>query len=245
MTEPRPVGGVAVEIAVQDAAGARLALDAGADRLELCQALETGGLTPSLGILEAVLAAVDPTTVNVLVRPRAGGFVYADDEVAVVETDIRACAARGAGGVVVGALTADGLLDRDAVRRWRDAAEGMTVVFHRAIDASANPREVFDALMEEGVDRVLTSGGAAHSVDGIPLLTEFVAASAGRIEVMAGGGVTVDAIPALVAAGVDAVHLSARMRVGSDAPSGPGGGTSGHDATSADLVADAVRAARG
>jgi copper homeostasis protein len=88
------VGGPAVEIAVQDAAGARAALDAGADRLELCQALETGGLTPSLGILESVLAAVDPLSVNVLVRPRAGGFVYSSEEVAVVEADIRVCVQR-------------------------------------------------------------------------------------------------------------------------------------------------------
>jgi copper homeostasis protein len=157
------VGGPAVEIAVQDAAGARAALDAGADRLELCQALETGGLTPSLGILESVLAAVDPLLVNVLVRPRAGGFVYSAEEAAVVEADIRACVERGAGGVVVGALTRDGLLDRDAMRRWRDAAGTASVVFHRAIDASADPRAVFDSLMAEGVDRVLTSGGAVRS----------------------------------------------------------------------------------
>ncbi|MFH8250168.1 copper homeostasis protein CutC [Microbacterium sp. B2969] len=238
------MGARAVEIAVQDAAGARVALDAGADRLELCQALETGGLTPSLGILEAVLAAVDPLVVNVLVRPRGGGFVYSAEEAAVVEADIRACVERGAGGVVVGALTGDGLLDRDAIRRWRDAAGGATLVFHRAIDASADPRAVFDALIEEGADRVLTSGGAARSVDGIPLLSEFAAASAGRIEVMAGGGVTAGDIPALLAAGVDAVHLSARERAGADAPSGPGGGASGHDVTSAELVAEAVREAR-
>lgn len=238
------MGRPAVEIAVQDAAGARVALDAGADRLELCQALEIGGLTPSLGVLEAVFAAVDPLVVNVLVRPRGGGFVYSPEEATVVEADIRACVKRGAGGVVVGALTRDGLLDRDAMRRWRDAAGTAIVVFHRAIDASADPRSVFEALIAEGVDRVLTSGGAARSIDGIPLLSEFATTSGGRIEVMAGGGVTAGDIPALVAAGVDAVHLSARERSGADAPSGPGGGASGHDVTSAELVAEAVREAR-
>jgi copper homeostasis protein CutC len=238
------VGAPTVEIAVQDAAGARAALEGGADRLELCQALEVGGLTPSLGILESVLAAVDPLLVNVLVRPRGGGFVYSSEEAAVVEADIRACIERGAGGVVVGALTGDGLLDRDALRRWKDAAGDATVVFHRAIDASADPRAVFDALIAEGADRVLTSGGAARSIHGIGILSEFVADSAGRIEVMAGGGVTVADIPALFAAGVDAVHLSARQRSGADAPSGPGGGASGYDVTSAELVAEAVRQAR-
>ena len=237
------MGGLAVEIAVQDAAGARVAIDAGADRLELCQALEIGGLTPSLGILESVLAAVDPLLVNVLVRPRAGGFVCSSEEATVVAADIGACVERGAGGVVVGALTREGLLDRDAMRRWRDAAGAAAIVFHRAIDASADPRAVFDALIDEGADRVLTSGGAARSIDGIALLSEFAAASAGAIEVMAGGGVTAGDIPALFGVGVDAVHLSARQRSGADAPSGPGGGASGHDVTSAELVAEAVRAA--
>ncbi|WP_194411342.1 copper homeostasis protein CutC [Microbacterium cremeum] len=232
-----------VEIAVQDPAGARDAVAAGAVRLELCQALDVGGLTPSLAMLEAVLGAVDPAAVNVLVRPRPGGFVYTPDEVALVAADIRACVVRGAGGVVIGALDGAGGLDREAVRRWRDAAGPATLVFHRAIDAAPDPSAVFDALLAEGVDRVLTSGGAARSIDGVGRLAEFAARS-GRVEVMAGGGVRVVDIPVLFAAGVDAVHLSARARAGLDAPSGPGGGSDGHDVTDAALVREAVAAAR-
>ena len=231
-----------VEIAVQDPAGARAAIGAGATRLELCQALDVGGLTPSLAILEGVLAAVDPSTVNVLVRPRGGGFVYSAEEIAVVSADIRACVDRGAGGVVIGALTPAGGLDVDTVRRWRDAAGAATLVFHRAVDASADPAAVFDALVAEGVDRVLTSGGAPRSIDGIDALAAFAARSGG-VEVMAGGGVQPADIPALFAAGVDAVHLSARSRAGHDAPSGPGGGSSGHDVTDPGIVAEAVAAA--
>lgn len=231
-----------VEIAVQDPAGARTAIAAGAARLELCQALDSGGLTPSLATLEAVLTAVDPATVNVLVRPRGGGFTYSPEEVALVSADIRACVERGAGGVVVGALTAAGGLDVDTLRRWRDAAGTATLVFHRAVDAAADPSAVFDALVAEGVDRVLTSGGAARSIDGVEALAAFAARS-GNVEVMAGGGVQPADIPALFAAGVDAVHLSARSRAGHDAPSGPGGGSAGHDVTDADIVAEAVAAA--
>ncbi|MCT9820376.1 copper homeostasis protein CutC [Microbacterium sp. W1N] len=234
---------IVVEIAVQDAAGAAVALGAGATRLELCQALDVGGLTPSLGLLESVLAAVDPRTVNVLVRPRGGGFVYDADEVAVVTADIAACVTRGVGGVVVGALTADGLLDADAVRRWRDAAGTATLTFHRAIDAAADPVAVLDALVTAGVDRVLTSGGAARSADGIPALRAFVARAGGALEIQAGGGVRPGDIPALRAAGVPAVHLSARARAGEGIPSGPGGGAEGHDVTSAAIVAAAVAAA--
>jgi copper homeostasis protein len=234
-----------VEIAVQDAAGARAAIAAGADRVELCQALSVGGLTPSVGLVEAVCEAIGGDRVNVLVRPRAGGFVYDRDEVAVVAADIRACVARGAGGVVVGALDADGRVDRGALRRWRDAAGDAALVFHRAIDASPRPDDVLDALIAEPVDRVLTSGGAARSIDGVDRLSEYVRRGGSAVEIMAGGGVAPAHIPAILRTGVAAVHLSARARAEALAPSGPGGGEPGHDVTDAAVVAAAVAAARG
>ena len=97
-----------LEIAVQDVAGARVAVAGGADRLELCAALpETGGLTPSIGLLAEVVAAVPATVgVHVLVRSRPGGFTYTADELAVQVSDVRAAVAAGAAGVVVGALRA-------------------------------------------------------------------------------------------------------------------------------------------
>jgi copper homeostasis protein len=234
-----------VEIAVQDAAGARAAIAAGADRLELCHALVVGGLTPSIGTIEAVCEAVGALKVNVLVRPRGGGFVYDADEVAVVTADIRACVERGVGGVVVGALDARGRADREALRRWTDAAGPAALVFHRAIDASPRSAEVFEALLVEGVDRVLTSGGAARSIQSIDRLAAYARLAGPALEVTAGGGVAPADIPHLVHAGVDAVHLSARRRVGLGAPAGPGGGTDGHDVTDPAIVAEAVAAARG
>ncbi|MCR2811575.1 copper homeostasis protein CutC [Microbacterium sp. zg.Y1090] len=235
---------VIVEIAVQSAAGARIAMSAGADRLELCEALEVGGLTPSIGLVDAVCEAVGADRVNVLVRPRGGGFVYDDDEVALVAADVRAVVARGVGGVVVGALDPDGRVDREALRRWRDAAGDATLVFHRAIDASPRGDEVLDALREEGVERVLTSGGAVRSIDGAARLADYVRRVGGAMEITAGGGVRPEDIAVLAASGVGAVHLSARARAGLDAPAGPGGGAGGHDVTDASIVAAAVAAAR-
>ncbi|MGU3646890.1 copper homeostasis protein CutC [Microbacterium sp. C23T] len=235
----------AVEIAVQDTAGARTAIEAGADRLELCQALVVGGLTPSIGSIEAVCDAVGAEKVNVLVRPRGGGFVYDADEVAVVTADIRACVARGVGGVVVGALEGDGRADREALRRWTDAAGPATLVFHRAIDASPRSAEVFETLLAEGVGRVLTSGGAERSIRGIDRLEAYARLAGPDLEVTAGGGVAPADIRHLVHAGVGAVHLSARRRAGLGAPAGPGGGSDGHDVTDPGIVAEAVAAARG
>jgi len=234
--------GTALEIAVQDAAGARTAFDAGADRVELCQALAgTGGLTPSAGTIEAVLrVAGAPERVAVLVRPRPGGFVYDADEIALVAADVRDAVRRGAGGVVVGALTAAGAVDEEAMRRWTDAAEGADVVFHRAIDVLPTPVDAIDRLIELGVCRVLTSGGAARSIDGATTIAGIARRSAGCIEVMAGGGVRPRDIPALVREGADAVHLSARAPSSDATAAGPGGGAAGYDVTDVAIV----RAAR-
>jgi copper homeostasis protein len=234
---------VALEIAVQDVGGARAAIAAGADRLELCQALGVGGLTPSIALIEAVVDAVGGERVNVLVRPRGGGFVYDADEAAVVTADIAAAVHAGAGGVVVGALTAEGAVDLEALVRWQDAAGEASLVFHRAIDAAPEPLAVLAQLRDAGVHRVLTSGAAPRSVEGAAVLERF-ARERGHIEIMAGGGIRIEDIPAVVATGVQAVHLSARGPAGIDASSGPGGGDPGHDVTDIDLVRAAVAAVR-
>lgn len=237
-------GTAALEIAVQDPAGARTAIHAGADRLELCQALGVGGLTPSIGLVDAVVAAVGGERVNVLVRPRGGGFVYDREEVALVADDIAAAVRAGAGGVVIGALTPQGDADLEAVARWRDAAGEASLVFHRAIDATSDPVAVLGQLAGAGVDRILTSGGAARSVDGVSTLARLVDA-AGDVEIMAGGGIRPADIPAILASGVHAVHLSARGQAGLDEPSGPGGGDAGYDVTDPAVVAEARAAVHG
>lgn len=233
-----------LEIAVQDRAGARAAIAAGADRLELCQALAVGGLTPSLALIEASVAEVGGARVNVLVRPRGGGFVYDGDEIALVAADIALAVRAGAGGVVVGALTAQGRPDLEALARWRDAAGDATLVFHRAIDATPDPLAALAQLSDAAVDRVLTSGGAARSIDGVDTIARMVA-EGGGVAIMAGGGIRTQDIPAIARTGVGAIHLSARGQAGLDAPAGPGGGTAGHDVTDVDLVRAAVAAARG
>lgn len=234
----------ALEIAVQDAAGARVARAAGADRVELCQALSaTGGLTPSPATVDAVLAAVGRSDrLAVLVRPRTGGFVYDDEDVALVAVDVAEVVRRGAGAVVVGALTRDGGVDRRALDLWKRAAGTAEFVFHRAIDTLSDPRSVIGELVDCGVDRILTSGGAARSIDGAGVLSGLVDEAAGRLQIMAGGGVRVEDIVALRACGVDAIHLSAKTSSGDLAPSGPGGGDTGFDITDGGIVARAAAA---
>lgn len=204
-----------IEIAVQDPAGVRVARAVGAARVELASALPLGGLTPSPATLELSIEAARAAgpEVHVLIRPRAGGFHYDADELAIAERDVRRAIEAGADGVVVGALDAHGRLHVDAMARLRDAAAGASVTLHRAIDVTADPLATLVAARELGLRRVLTSGGASAAIDGVDTLRALVAEAAGAIEVMAGSGVDAASAPALAATGVDALHFSAKRSV--------------------------------
>ena len=209
---------LALEIAVQDPAGVRVAGAVGAARVELAQALALGGLTPSPATLELSIETAREAgpEVHVLIRPRAGGFHYDADELAVSERDVRRAVNAGAHGVVIGALDASGVLDLDAMARLRDAAGGASVTLHRAIDVTPDPLATLRAARELGLRRVLTSGGASAAVDGIDTLRALVAEADGAIEIMAGSGVTAASARALAATGVDALHFSAKRSVVED-----------------------------
>ncbi|MDQ1123881.1 copper homeostasis protein CutC [Microbacterium trichothecenolyticum] len=200
----------AFELAVQDAAGIRVAADLGVDRIELCSALPLGGLTPSVGLITAAVAS--GVAVHVLVRPRGGDFEYDDDERAVIVDDVRWARAHGAAGVVVGGLR-DGRVDEGLIARVTDAADGGAVTFHRAFDNLVDLASGLDRLRGLGVTRVLTSGGAARADEALPVLRQLVAQADHGIEIMAGSGVRSDNVTRIVATGVDAVHASAKHAV--------------------------------
>ncbi len=236
----------ALEIAVTSVVGAGIARDEGADRIELCSALELGGVTPSIGLLDDVCEAF-PGAVHVLVRPRPGDFLYDAAEARVVELDIREALRRGAAGVVVGALTSAGEVDIALVRRWADAARECrpeaVVTLHRAVDHARDHLAAVESVVGI-VDRVLTSGGAPTAREGLAALAAAKQAVGDQLEVMAGGGVRPEDLPALAAV-VDAIHLSAKRSVSSGAGVALGIDDDGsHPVTDRDTVRTAVRALR-
>ncbi|MBT2502425.1 copper homeostasis protein CutC [Curtobacterium sp. ISL-83] len=247
MTRPVPV---ALEIAVTAPAGAVVARDGGADRVELCVGLELGGLTPSQALVEMTHETGIPA--HALVRCRPGGFVHDRDEVELMEREVRTVLRSGAAGVVVGALRPDRTLDEDALRRFVDAARSVTptaeVTLHRAIDHAADPVAAVALLADLGFTRVLTSGGAPTAAAGARTIARMVQA-AGPVQVMAGAGVIPADISTLVATGAAAVHLSAKRAaaVGTHAgvPMGAGDDGSAHFVTDAEVVAAARRALDG
>lgn len=176
----------------------REALVAGAARVELCECLEVGGLTPSRRLVEQAVRVGLP--VNVLVRPRSGSFVFSDEEVRGMLTGIRMCRELGAYGVVIGALRPDGDVDMDNMRLLMAEARGhgterrLSVTFHRAFDCCRDPYPAFEDIVGLGCDRLLTSGHEDTAPEGAALIAELVSRAEGRVIVMPGSGVTPDNI---------------------------------------------------
>ena len=177
-----------LEIAANSVASALAAQAGGAGRVELCTALELGGLTPSHAQIALARERLRIPLV-VLIRPRAGDFLYGELECEVMQRDIEACVALGCDGVVLGVLDADGRVDMPRCRALIAAAGKLGVTFHRAFDLAHDPLASLDTLIALGCERVLTSGAQASAIEGAGLIRQLVELSAGRIVVMPGAGV--------------------------------------------------------
>lgn len=201
-----------VEVCVQNAEDALRAEGAGADRIELCAALETGGITPSAGLVQNALDRLN-IPVHVLVRPRNGNFVYSGEEFALILREIGLMKEWGAGGIVTGIMDADGGIDMAKMAQIREATGNMHLTFHRAFDLLAEPLRSLDQLETLGVDTVLTSGQRKRAVDAIPLLLDLKDRSK-RINIMPGAGIRPENILKFKDAGFKAIHFSGAKPVG-------------------------------
>jgi copper homeostasis protein len=234
-----------LEVAANSAASAFAAQEGGAGRVELCASLDEGGVTPSHGTLVLAREGLE-IPLYVLIRPRAGDFVYDDHEIEAMVDDIMHCRELGCDGVVVGALTPEGDIDVDACERFLEAAQGMGVTFHRAFDLVEDQAAALEVLIELGFERVLTSGGMPGAVAGAGRLARLVAQAGQRISVMPGAGIE----PANVAALRDLTrarefHASAKRRLPSAmrrAPADPLGMGAGETRTDVDTVRALVAA---
>ena len=215
-----------LECCCTDAEEAVEAMSGGAERIELCEDLPCGGVTPSRSNIESALKAVN-IPVNVLVRARGGNFVYNDDEIETMVNSVRMCRELGVNGVVVGALRSDGSIDTVAVKRMMAEAVGLHVTFHRAFDECADPFTALEDIIALGCDRLLTAGHASDVNVGEPMLKELNRRAAGRIIILAGSGVRPGNIARLEAStGISEFHSSSH---------GPDG------RTSSDVVSAMVR----
>lgn len=184
-----------LEICVDSLASARAAIAGGADRLELCSALAVGGLTPYAALLEQIRAESD-IRIRCLMRPRAGDFLYAKEEIRMMAAQIGQLRKLGADGFVIGCLTAEGDLDARAMEPLVKASQGAGLTLHRCIDVSRDLRRAYLDAKELGIDTVLTSGGAENcraGMETIGMLLELRDACNGP-EVLIGAGVNAGVI---------------------------------------------------
>jgi copper homeostasis protein len=195
-----------IEAAVESADQAAFAVRDGADRLEVCDFSVEGGRTPLEAAVRTVRAEVT-CPLHLLIRPRGGGFHYAEPELRVIERQIDEAKQLGAHAVVLGVLRADRRTDRIALARLIGRSRPLEVVFHRAIDLCPDPVAEVEVLLTLGVDRVLTSGGAAVALEGAKVIRRMVEVAGQSLTVMAGGGVRARNVRELVErTGVSEVH---------------------------------------
>ena len=91
------VNSLRLEIAANGLGSALAAQEGGADRVELFADLAAGGTTPSAGTIAAARAALK-MDLHVLIRPRAGDFVYSSAEREAMLRDVEYCARVGCDG---------------------------------------------------------------------------------------------------------------------------------------------------
>ena len=198
-----------LEICVEDAASAGLAAEGGAQRIELCSDLALEGLTPSRSLMREAREACK-LPIMCMIRPRAGEFCHDLFELRGMQASIEEARELGMDGVVLGVLDARGHIDVRAVEKLMASAVGLDLTFHRAFDLAPDASEALEELVELGVKRVLTSGGAPTALEGAERLASLVEQAAGRIVVMPGGGVRAQNLTELrKATGANEFHSSA------------------------------------
>ncbi len=218
------------ELCAETVQACRAAREGGAQRIELCRDLDQEGLTPGDDLIAAAIPA-SGLPVHVLLRPRAGDFVYTDAEFAQMQEEMRRALALGAAGFALGLLLPDRRIDIARTRRLVELADGRQVTFHRAFDAAVSLEGALEDVIRTGCGRLLTSGGAADVVTGAATLKRLVAQAGARIEIAVGGGLRI-ANARQVARATGAMHFHGSLRHAEAV------GTPVTDASAQDLASD-------
>ena len=202
-----------VEICCNSVLSARNAKLGGAYRIELCQALNEGGTTPSAAAIEYCVKKLNLQT-RVLIRPRSGNFVYDNEDFKIILSDIQHAHKLGAHAVVFGFLTPNGDIDIEKTRIAVETADGMDTTFHRAFDECRNPKEALEQVIDCGCSKLLTSGCMPSAEKGIPMLRELVIQANGRIGLIAAAGITPQNVSLIVnETNVEQIHASCKKTI--------------------------------
>ncbi|XP_075220223.1 copper homeostasis protein cutC homolog isoform X2 [Lycorma delicatula] len=181
---------IKMEVCVDSIQSALNASAGGANRIELCSALSEGGLTPSIGLYRIVKNKIK-IPVHVMIRPSGDDrFIYSDDEIEAMKTDIIIFKENYVDGFVFGILTPQKTINVSACKILLDAAAPIPVTFHRAFDFVAEPFEALEVIIKLGFKRLLTSGQADTAENGCCLIKKLMINFKNQITIMPGGGIS-------------------------------------------------------
>lgn len=201
-----------IEIATTDYITTRIAVEGGADRIELCAALSEGGTTPGYGMIKECREKFS-VELFPIIRPRSGDFLYTEEEFNIMKNDVKLCREMGCDGIVIGMLLPDGKLDIKRMEQLIRTAYPMEVTCHRAFDRCADPVESLKQLISIGCQRILTSGQQPTAVQGIEMIAQLVQEAGEQIIIMPGSGVRKENIKELAKkTGATEFHTSLRGR---------------------------------
>lgn len=198
------------EACVANVESAIAAEKAGAGRIELCNVLGAGGITPSYGMIRIVRQNVS-IPVHVLIRPREGDFLYSHDELEIMKRDIEFCREAGVDGVVFGLLRENGSVDIANCETLIAGCGSLSITFHRAFDLAADGFTSMEEIIKLGFHRILTSGQRASAIHGAGFISALITQARDRVIIMPGGGIDETNIRQLrLSTGAKEFHLSAR-----------------------------------
>lgn len=197
-----------IEVCCSNLPSAIAAYNSGADRIELCAALEVGGTTPTPAFIEETISNVK-IPVLALVRPRPGNFHYDTRERKLILNEIDQCLQAGCDGIVTGVLNSNNEIDHEFMVEVRDLVRDKDLVFSRAFDITNDLDRTTDQLIDIGIDRILTSGGQKTALEGLPQISSLIERSKNRIEIMPGSGISwQNALQIIDESKAHSIHLS-------------------------------------
>ena len=202
---------VIVECCANSVSSALTAIQAGANRIELCKNLENGGETPDYSdILE--LRNLTNIDLHILILPKANNFIYSNKDFKKIIEDIQFCKNNKINGVVIGALNKDLSINMKQTKELVEIARPMRVTFHRAFDVIYELENDLNKIIECGCDYLLTSGQKPNVDDGLDNISKLVKQSSQKIKIIAGGGVNHNNVESLYNIGVREFHLSGTLK---------------------------------
>jgi copper homeostasis protein len=206
-----------MEVCVDSFESAEAAVQGGAQRIELCSSLDQGGLTPSLGLLTLIRRRLpSELIIFIMIRCRPGDFIYDDNELNVMEEEIRSFiqSNQRIDGFVLGTLQPDGTIDIESLKSLiQQIPKDISLTFHRAFDFIAKWETGIDQLIQLGFQRILTSGQETNAYYGRKCIRQMISYAQNRIIILPGCGINVTNLESVLReTGAKEFHASARIR---------------------------------